>query len=135
MSHEITPEEQRVIDELSNRIASDLAHGKKKESIVKKLVTEHWPKQGAVTFVDSVEKALDKYRLSPEGKKAITRQSKLHKIYGISWIAGGIVICLAAFFTNSSLVTYIIGAAAFVYGILDFIRGFRNRIPRGKMRK
>lgn len=125
MSEELTPEEQKAIDELSETVASELVQGKSKRMIVEELTEHGWPEGLANQFVNNIEQAIDAYKDSPEGQQLANAYAR-HMIFGILWVAGGTVVTIAtyqaAFAAGGG--TYIIAWGAILFGIIDFFRGF-----------
>jgi ABC-type phosphonate transport system ATPase subunit len=126
MQEEIKPEEQKAIDRVTGVIARDLERGVNKETIVKKLVSQKWPKEGAIKFVDSVEQALDKYKESPEGRKQLARDFGKHVIYGAFWAAGGAVITIVSFINKADYGSYLLAIGAAGFGIVEIVRGAKG---------
>jgi hypothetical protein len=123
MSEELTPEEQKAIDELAQAVATELAQGKSKKSIVKELVKQDWPEDSASQFVNDVEQALNEYRESPEARKALASQYARHMLYGILWAGGGTAVTVATYQAASAGGSYVVAWGAIAFGIYDFFRG------------
>ena len=127
MSENLTPEEQKAIEELSEAVAYELAEGKNKGKIAKELVRQGWPKESAVQFVDSIEQGLkqyaEQYKNSPEGRQVMASKYKRHMLYGILWAVGGTVVTVATYSAASGGGVYVIAWGAIVFGIIDFFRG------------
>ena len=125
MSEELTPEEQKEIDELSEAIANALAEGKSKRAIVEELIEHGWPEGSANQFVNDIEQTVVVFKNSPEGRQLADAYAR-HMTYGILWIVGGTIVTVAtyqaAFASGGG--TYIIAWGAILFGIIDFFRGF-----------
>lgn len=124
MSEALAPKEQRAVDALAEAIAKELSEGKSKKKIVNKLVRQGWAREAASQFVAGVELAVEEYKNSPEGRRAMAEQYKRRMLYGILWAVGGIVVTLATYSAASSGGTYIIAWGAILWGAIDFLRGF-----------
>ena len=124
MSEELTPEEQKVIDELSEAIASELVEGKSKRAIVEELMEHGWPDNSANQFVNNIEQTIVVFKNSPEGRQLADAYAR-HMIYGILWIVGGTIVTVAtyqaAFASGGG--TYIMAWGAILFGVIDFFRG------------
>jgi hypothetical protein len=128
-------EEQRVIKRMSDAIARELASGTKKEKIIKTLIAQKWPREGAVKFVESVEAALDRFRQTPEGRRLVSSQHKRRTVYGVIWLCGGAGLALAALFTSAGWSIFLAAGGAFVFGIAELIRGVYGSVKLGRMQK
>ena len=124
MSEELTPEEQKAMDELSEAVASELAEGKSKEKIVKELVKQDWPEDSAIQFVNNIEQAISEYKDSPEGRNVLAGKYARHMVYGILWAVGGTIVTVATYEAASGGGTYFVAWGAILFGIFDFFKGF-----------
>jgi hypothetical protein len=124
MAENTSPEEQKAIDKLTKAVASDLASGKKKQTIVKTLVKSGWSEDTANQYVDNVERAIRDYRESPEGRKVMADKYARHMLYGILWAVGGGAVTIVTFSLASEQGgTYFIAWGAILFGIIDFFKG------------
>ena len=123
MSEELTPEEQKAIEELSEAVASELGEGKSREKIVKELVKQDWPEESAIEFVNNIEQAITEYKDSPEGREVLARKYARHMLYGILWFVGGTIVTVVTYEAASGGGTYFIAWGAILFGIIDFFRG------------
>ena len=112
MSENLTPEEQKAIEELSEAVAHELAEGKNKGKIAEELVRQGWPKESVVQFVDSIEQGLkqyaEQYKNSPEGRQVMASKYKRHMLYGILWAVGGTVVTVATYSAASGGGVYVL---------------------------
>jgi len=127
MSEKLTPEEQKVIEELSEAVAYELAEGKDKGKIAKELVRQGWRKESADQFVNSTEARLkqyaEQYKNSPEGRQAMAGKYKRHMLYGILWAVGGTVVTVVTYSAARGGGVYVVAWGAIIFGIIDFFRG------------
>lgn len=127
MPEELTPEEEKAIEQLSEAVAHDLAEGKDKGGIAKDLVTQGWPKEEAVQFVDNIEQGLkeyaEEYKHTPEGRRVMASKYKRHMLHGILWAVGGTAVTVATYEAASEGGFYIVAFGAIIFGIIDFFRG------------
>ena len=59
MSAEVSESHRQAMEIASNAVASQLAIGKSKKSIVHQLVKNHWPEEWAVKLVNDVDENLE----------------------------------------------------------------------------
>jgi len=123
MSGKLTEEEQKAIEKLSAAVAKELAEGKKKEEVTKKLLKQGWPKESANNFVENINQALERYKNSPEGQRILASKYKRHMIYGVLWAVGGTAVTAATYSAASSGGVYFVAWGAILFGIIDFFRG------------
>lgn len=123
MCDELTLEEQKAIDELSNAIAGELAKGEGKENIVKELVKQNWAEEPADQFVTIIEQTISDYRNSPEVRKVLAGKYARHMICGFFWAVGGIVVTVLTINAASAGGTYVVAWGAILFGVIDFLRG------------
>jgi hypothetical protein len=124
MSEELKPEEQESIKKISKAIATQLSHGVKKETIVKQLVKQNISEEVAISLVESVERAINQYKESPEGQAVMSKKYGRQMLYGVLWAVGGTLVTIFTYSAASSGGgTYVIAWGAIIFGIVDFIRG------------
>jgi hypothetical protein len=123
MADELTLNEQKAMEDLSQVVAKQLAEGKSKKHIVKELVKQQWSQEAAGQFVDEVEQAIKTYQNSPEGRAALAGQYARRMLYGVLWAVGGTIVTVASYEAASAGGTYIIAWGAILFGIIDFLRG------------
>lgn len=124
---ELTPEEQKAIEDLPEAVAYKLARGENKGKIVKELMKQGWPKESAVRFVDRVEQDLkqyvEQYKNSPEGRRVMASKYKRRMLYGALWAVGGTLVTTITYSAASGGGVYIIAWGAILFGIIDFFVG------------
>lgn len=123
MADELTPQERKAFEDLSEAVAERLATGKSKEAIVKDLLADGFEEADALQFVNHVEQALNGYQESPEGRAALASQYSRHMLYGALWAIGGTVVTVATYEAASAGGTYVVAWGAILFGIIDFFRG------------
>ncbi|MBI4615919.1 MAG: hypothetical protein HY720_20040 [Planctomycetes bacterium] len=134
MSEEPSPEQKKAIEELTQAVAKDLAGGKKKADVATALVKSGWTQDDASAFVDNVDRALQEYRASPEGRAVLASKYARHMVYGVLWAVGGTAVTVISYSSAASSPrggTYVIAWGAIVFGVIDFFIGLfgwlRNR--------
>lgn len=121
---ELSPEDQKALEELTKAIASELAEGKSQDSIAKELVKNNWPETKAKEFVAHIANALEQYKQSPEGRSQLASAYAKHMIYGFLWAAGGIIVTAVSYSAVAeSGGTYVVAWGAVVFGAIEFLIG------------
>jgi hypothetical protein len=124
MPDELTPEDRKAVNDIFRVVSNQLAAGKSKASIVKKMVKQQIPEEVAAGIVDQVQRAISEYETSPEGRRAYAKMHARHMVYGALWVVGGTAVTLITYGAASSGGgTYIVAWGAILYGLFDFIRG------------
>lgn len=107
------PEGQEATKVVQEMVTQRLLEGKGKKNIVEELVKGGWTKESATQYVDNLEL---QFKQSPEGRQRLASNYKRHMLYGVLWIAGGVIATMVLegwFFWG-----------AIVWGAIDFFRGF-----------
>ncbi len=124
MADELTPEEQKALEDLNEAVAASLVQGTGKDKIVKELVKQGWNADEAADYVNAVEQSVNDYKNSPEGRKVIAGKYKRHMIWGLVWAVGGTIVTAATYSAASEKGGhYVIAWGAILFGVVDFFRG------------
>ena len=122
---ELTPDEEKAFEQMTQTIAHSLTAGAPKKTIVGQLVKKGFEEEVAVSLVEGVEQALENYRQSPEGRNVLASKYTKHMIYGLLWVVGGTVVSVTTRGAASGPGggTYVVAWGAIVVGIVSFCRG------------
>ena len=112
-----------VSTDVTESVRSKLNDGKSKKSIIKELVKKGWSEEPATQLVDSVERSIEEYKRSPEGRRELANKYRRHMIFGLLWVAGGTLATVATYSAASEGGTYFIFWGAIVFGAIDFLYG------------
>ncbi len=123
-THEIAPDQQAAIDNLTKAVAQDLSNGTQPRTIVEMLIKQGWQPGNAQQYVANVQASLTRYRASNVHRSQLANQYARHMIFGLLWAVGGTVITVATYSAASNGGgRYVIAWGAIVFGIIDFFRG------------
>lgn len=127
MLQDLAHDDPSITNVLSEYVATSLADGRDRGGIIKELVKQGWPKDGATQFVDGIQQQLreseEEYRRTPEGRQALARQSRRRMLSGFLWAAGGTAVTAVTYSAASEGGYYVAAWGAIIFGIIDFLRG------------
>lgn len=106
------PEGQQASNAVQEMVTLRFLEGKDKKKIVEELVQGGWTKESATQYVFDLEL---QFKQSPEGRQRLASNYKRHMLYGVLWIAGGVIATMA-------FPGWIFWGAV-VFGLYDFFKG------------
>ena len=107
------PEGQQAINVVQEMVTQRFLEGKNKKKIVEELIQGGLAKESATQYVDNLEL---QFKQSPEGRQRLASNYTRHMLYGVLWIASGVIATMVIegwFFWG-----------AIVFGLYDFFKGF-----------
>lgn len=105
--------EQETTEVVHKMVVQRLVEGKNSKKIVKELVKGGWSQESATQYVTNTEQ---QFKQSPEGRQILASKNKRGMLYGVLWIAGGVIATMVIegwFFWGAT-----------VFGLYDFFRSF-----------
>ncbi len=123
MTDDLTDKEKQEIQKALEQVATALANKTPPEKIVKRLVKGGLDQKDAEEIVHRVQRELEEYRHSPEGRQELAKKNLRHMIFGVLWIAGGLLFTAITYSAASPGGKYWVAWGAVVFGLYDFFKG------------
>jgi hypothetical protein len=110
---------------LYDSVVGALASGRSPQQVVKELTRKGVPAEPAKRLVTEASAALDAYRKTPEGRKAMAKRYRGRMFRGLLWAVGGLLVTAITYSMASDRGgTYYIFWGAVLFGAIDFFAGF-----------
>jgi hypothetical protein len=109
-------------------VVEELAEGKSKQEIVRRLVGQGHETVDAARFVDYADAALREYKESPDARSVMAGKYAKHTLFGALWAIGGTIVTLWTYSAAGPGDTYVIAWGAIGFGAVDFLWGLLNWI-------
>jgi len=94
---QLTPEQRKVLRELSQKIASQLLRNVAEKDIINELTEKHnLDEAQAKELVQTISEKVEEYRQSPAGQLLMHRFTKFRMVYASIWFVIGLVFLIFA---------------------------------------
>jgi len=124
MSAEASESHRQAMEIAGNAVASQLAIGKSKKSIVHQLVKNHWPEDWAVKLVNDVDENLGFYLPSSGEKVELAAIHKARMLRGLVFTIVSVLFTAIAYITGETGTTFVLLWGTFILCFLFFFAGF-----------
>jgi len=123
MPESLSPKQEQVLKALSKTVAKALADGTSEAEVARTLTEQGWSEEQATKLVAGIARALESYRQSPPGRRALAERHRKRMMRGLLWTVAGIAITVITHSAASSSGTYLIFWGAILFGVIDFLAG------------
>lgn len=114
-----------AIQALYEAVTRSLASGQSPQAVARQLIKRGIPPEPANRLVAEAAAAVDIFRKSPEGRKALMKRYQGRMIRGLLWALGGLLVTAITYSMASGRGgTYYIFWGAVLFGAIDFFGGF-----------
>ncbi len=94
---QLTPEQRKLLRELSQKIASQLLRGVAEKDVINELTKKHnLDEVQAKELVQTISEKVEEYRQSPAGQLLMHRFTKFRMVYASIWFVIGLIFLIFA---------------------------------------